>query len=448
MARGSCTLACVPLFAALALAQLPTTRSGDYVVADNVAAATPRLVAVDKVTGALTTIATFTAPVSAVIMDYNNRDYVVGVGSTVLRLSLATGGRTQLFQLPAGGLVTGLSLDQDGRSYYVVQNFTPTNTQIFFGAPTVPPTPPPLYTQVPSFVTGFALHMKSPSQHFLISVRSLVSGSGLLRVPRPPGPVIPSPIPGVPSTIQGFVQDQDLAGTLYAITRQSGVPGSERLSRIHPDLGIVQPFPAPTPILQNATAIVFQGANGPESPRRLLAVVSNQNPSPAAAGVVLFNPLTGAQVRTVSPVQFNGAALLRNRDREITGTVEQVPGGYRFRFNLAGPLPGGDAPNEQYIAGLSQDTDPGIILADGRKIPLNPDPFFVLSQFLGPPVFNNFTGTLNGNSEAVPLPTIDLSTICACSGYRFYISYVSINCAYSPSTCVHVIADAWSVIIP
>jgi hypothetical protein len=117
MARGSCTLALVPLLAALAAAQLPTTRSGDYVVADNTAATNPRLFAVDKVNGAITTIATFTVPIGAVIMDYNNRDYIVGVGSTVLRLSLATGTRTQIFLLPPGGQVTGLSLDQDGRAY-------------------------------------------------------------------------------------------------------------------------------------------------------------------------------------------------------------------------------------------------------------------------------------------------------------------------------------------
>jgi hypothetical protein len=347
--------------------------------------------------------------------------------------------------------VTGLSLDQDGRSYYVVWNSSASQTTIYFGTPTSPPTLPAALVQVPSFVTGFALHKKSVGQHFLISVRTPVLGSGLLRMSRPPAPVMLAPIPAVPSQIQGFVQDTDLPGTLYAILRQPGVPGSERLARIHPDLGTVIPFPTPTPILANATAIAFQGANGPESPSRLLAVVSNQPAGPAAAGVVLFNPATGAQVRVVSPVQFTGNALLRNRDREITGALQQVPGGYRIRLTLAGPLAGGDAPFENYYAGISLDTDPGMILSDGRKIPLNPDPFFLLSQTLGAPVFNNFAGVLDANSEPMNPPgppTIDLSTICACTGFRFYISYVSINCAYEPTTCVHVIADPWSVVIP
>jgi len=58
-------------------------------------------------------------------------------------------------------------------------------------------------------------------------------------------------------------------------------------------------------------------------------------------------------------------------------------------------------PNQNYAYAFSFGSSPGILLPDGRVIPLNPDPLFSLSLTPGNGVFLNNTGTLSASGTAV-----------------------------------------------
>jgi hypothetical protein len=58
------------------------------------------------------------------------------------------------------------------------------------------------------------------------------------------------------------------------------------------------------------------------------------------------------------------------------------------------------APGRAYHVALSFSTSPGIPLAGGRLIPLSVDPLMLASIMVGPPIFNQFFGVLDGSGSA------------------------------------------------
>lgn len=432
------------LLAGAALAQLPSTVSGDYVFCDN-STVPPQLRVMSRQNPAqVRTLAVIPGgtPASWGMMDYDNRSYIVVAGGQVSRIAL-NGQVTPVFNAPAGSTVAAVSLHQDGASYVVAVNAGVNSGQLLQVRP--PPQAPLLLAQFPAVITTFTLDVKSIGQTYLVALSVPFLGSTLQRAPRRPGTPA-QPVGSVPFVVSGMAQDVDRPGSLYALT--PGAPAGQ-IVRIDPNTGVFTPLPTTHPILAAARGISFLGESHPQSTAagaRLLAIISGSTAIPGT-GLILVNPASGVLFTPVGTTSFQASALFPNRNREVTGAGSAQPGtGYQFRF--AGPLSGGDDPFEPYYAACALDTSPGIFLPapDTRKIPLAPDFFFFLSiSGTLPAVFVNFTGTLDGNGVANPPPTINLASDPNFIGVRFYISYISINCSYP--NCVNVIADPWSVVI-
>lgn len=92
-----------------------------------------------------------------------------------------------------------------------------------------------------------------------------------------------------------------------------------------------------------------------------------------------------------------------------------------------------------YLAGAAFGTLPGIPLGGGRRVPLNPDPLFVLSQTV-PAVFSGFQGTLNASGVAAM--TVNIPASSALVGLRFFLAAVTYN-----SGGIRVITEPLGVVI-
>jgi hypothetical protein len=358
------------------------------------------------------------AAVGHLLMDFNNRDYVVVLGLTLARVQASNSAVSTIATF--GNRVAGFALNQDG-GYRVVTSAGEFLSVSRSGVVTT------LRTGLPP-VNDFEVDLKS-GDYLIATLPSPPLNSGLLRLQRRP-PFALSTIGTLP-VIRSFVQDRDRIGTIYAVS-------TNRLLRIDRFTGNVFPLGSPRNELLAAHGLSLLGENHPDG-RRNLALVGNATVAP---GLFLFD-LAGNFVTTISGLPFSGVNVVPNRHREVTGAGSALPGS-TYQLFFSGPTSNGDDPNDPYFAACSWDTDPGILLPDGRKIPLSPDPLFALS-LLGLPMFQNFAGYLNSSGVADPLPSVEIPPEPALIGFRFYISYVSINPAYPNN--IGVIADPWGITI-
>jgi len=415
----------LPALAASSWAQtpLPSTRTGDYVVSNSGGNLGSALLLVPRVGASPRSVSTLLAfPAGAalgpVLMDFNNRDYVAVLGLTLARVQFPSATVSTIATI--GSRTAAIALHQDG-GYRLV---TSTGELLAVTRSGVVQT---LRTGLPP-VNDFAVDLKS-GDYLVATFPSPPLSSGLLRMGRRP-PFALSTIGTLP-VIRSFVQDRDRAGSIFAVS-------TNRLLRIDRITGNAVNLGSPRNELLAAQSVTLLGENHPDG-RRNLAVVGN---SAVAPGLFLFDG-AGSLVTTISALPFSGVTVLPNRHREISGAGTALPGSTYLLF-FSGPTSNGDDPHDPYVAACSWDTDPGILLSDGRKIPLQPDPLFFLS-LTGIPMFQNFVGVLNSSGVAEPLPSVEIPAEPALIGFRFYISYVSINAAYPNN--IGVIADPWGITI-
>lgn len=88
-----------------------------------------------------------------------------------------------------------------------------------------------------------------------------------------------------------------------------------------------------------------------------------------------------------------------------------------------GPARSGDS----YQVAMSTGHRPGLSIA-GRTLHLAVDPVFLLSaQNLAPALFQNFSGTLDGNGRATPAPQVALPALAGLRGVRVFAGAVAFN---------------------
>ena len=140
----------------------------------------------------------------------------------------------------------------------------------------------------------------------------------------------------------------------------------------------------------------------------------------------------------VQPPIPEATTTIPNPTFTILGTPNP---GNTLTINLNDPVNS----NTNYIIALAKGTDPGILLSDGRLIPLNGDGLFFLSLFYANLIgFNNAQGTLNSNGQATATWTIP---IFAPAGLTVYLAFVTINPALLIPQAILGISNAVPVTI-
>jgi len=118
------------------------------------------------------------------------------------------------------------------------------------------------------------------------------------------------------------------------------------------------------------------------------------------------------------PTNVSPLAVAVAGSRHLAGLDEAKPGQV-YRLLVSSPTEIG----ADYAIGLSLGIHPGIPVAGGRRLPLNPDPLFFWSiQNTG--VFSGFRGRLNLRGEA--LGKIAFPALPALSGIRFFACAITI----------------------
>lgn len=165
------------------------------------------------------------------------------------------------------------------------------------------------------------------------------------------------------------------------------------------------------------TAVEIDPANGLVRPRGTVNVLypAGNNNAPAAR-VPRFDPSGSLIVSAgsanvgdlvVVPLRHRAPRFLRPADRGTT-----VPVRFVAPFE----------PGAVFVAAASAGRWPGIPLADGRRIPLNPDPLFLLSRTPGNPFFLGFDGLLDGGGFAGG--SIVLPALPGAAGLWFHVGFV------------------------
>jgi len=140
-------------------------------------------------------------------------------------------------------------------------------------------------------------------------------------------------------------------------------------------------------------------------------------------------------VRLPSTVFATGMDVVASRP--LSGNGDARPGNPYF-LDLDVPTAGG----LPYVLAGSLGVRPGLVLGDGRTIPLNVDPVLILS-LVDPFTFQNFQSVLDAVGHATA--TFHVPNIPALTGQRFYFAYVLLDPAAPLG--IRLVSNPWGVSI-
>jgi hypothetical protein len=102
-------------------------------------------------------------------------------------------------------------------------------------------------------------------------------------------------------------------------------------------------------------------------------------------------------------------------------------------------------PNAAYLVGFASSDSPGVLLSDGRLIPLNLDPLLQLSLTPNNGIFLHTSGFLNGSGIASAWTTVSIPALPSLVGQTFFAAMITLDS--SSATGVGGISNALPIVL-